>query len=52
MPTIISYRGYTVVYNIYGRREYTVQIDGDDCFFKTKKEAMKFIDELCKGEKV
>ena len=41
-----EYRGYYIEYNIYGKGEYTVQIDGDDVFFKTIKEAMTFIDSL------
>ena len=48
MPTLISYKGYTIVYNIYGNREYTVQYEGDDLYFRTKAEAKKFIDEVTK----
>lgn len=44
----IKYRNYDIEYNIYGANEYTVQYCGDDFFFKTEKEAEKFIDTLKK----
>lgn len=41
-----EYKGYYIEYNIYGQKEYTVQYDGDDVFFKTEQEAKDFIDRL------
>lgn len=46
--SITKYRGMEIAYNIYGQNEYTVQYCGDDFFFKTEKEAEKFIDSLDK----
>ena len=42
---IISYRNREIEYNLYGRKEYSVQFGGDDYFFKTEIEAQNFIDE-------
>lgn len=41
-----KYREFEIMYNLYGDNEYTVQYCGDDFFFKTEKEAEKFIDSL------
>ena len=41
-----KYRGMEITYNLYRQNEYTVQYCGDDFFFKTEKEAEKFIDSL------
>ena len=46
--SIIKYKGMEIAYNIYKQNEYTVQYCGDDFFFKTEKEAEKFIDSLDK----
>lgn len=43
-----KYRDFNITFNLYGQNEYTVQYCGDDFFFKTKKEAEKFIDSLDK----
>ena len=42
----ISYKGYDIEFNFYGKKEYTVQYQGDDIWFKTIDEAKKFIDEI------
>lgn len=44
--TTISYKGYDIEFNFYGKNEYTVQYQGDDIWFKTIDEAKKFIDEI------
>lgn len=41
-----NYRGYDIEYNLYGKKEFTVQYRGDDVWFKTEKEAKDFIDEI------
>ena len=41
-----EYKGYYIEYNFYGHGEYTVQVDGDDCMFKSEDEAKQFIDKL------
>lgn len=38
--------GFYVEYNFYGRNEYTVQYCGDDIFFDTKEEAIKFCETV------
>ena len=43
-----KYKDYDITFNLYGQNEYTVQYCGDDFFFKTEKEAEKFIDSLDK----
>ena len=43
-----KYKDFDITFNLYGQNEYTVQYCGDDFFFKTKKEAEKFIDSLDK----
>lgn len=40
------YKGYWIEFNLYGKEEYTVQVDGDDNWFDTEKEARTFIDSL------
>lgn len=46
--TTTKYRETDIIYNLYGRNEYTVQFMSDDYFFNTEKEAKKFIDdEVC-----
>lgn len=47
---IYEHNGYPIEYNLYGNKEYSVQYCGDDCMFKTLKEAKQFIDEMTKGE--
>lgn len=42
----IRYKNYDIEYNFYGQKEYTVQYQGDDIWFKTEKEARDFIDEI------
>ena len=42
----MEYKGYFIEYNIYGKKEYTVQYCGDDVFFRTLKEAKHFIDMI------
>lgn len=44
----MDYNGYTIEYDIYRHGEYSVYFMGDDFVFKTKEEAMKFIDEITK----
>lgn len=44
------YKGYDIEYNFNGNGEYTVQVDGDDVVFKSKEEAMNFIDSLDGGD--
>ena len=43
----IEYKGYPIEYNIYGKGEYTVDIDGDDVWCKSLEEAKQIIDEMC-----
>ena len=43
-----KYKDYDITFNLYGQNEYTVQYCGDDFFFKTEKEAEKFIDSIDK----
>lgn len=43
---IIAYKGHIINYNIYNKKEYTIQIFGDELYFKTEKEAKDFIDSL------
>lgn len=42
----LNYKGWTFDYNVYGRNEYTIQVDGDDIYFKSLKDVHKFIDEM------
>lgn len=42
----VSYKGYEISYNFYGREEYTVFFEGDDVWFKTLDEAKAFIDKM------
>ena len=42
----MSYRGYDIVFNIYGNGEYSVQFCGDDVIFDTEEQAKAFIDEV------
>lgn len=44
--TNTEYKGYYITHNAYGNNEYTVQYDGDDCYFDSEDDAKKFIDEL------
>lgn len=44
--TTTTYKNYDITYNLYGRKEYTVQFLGDDLFFNTKQAAKKFIDDM------
>lgn len=44
--TSTPYKGYSIDYNFYGRREFTVQFCGDDYEFPTELEAREFIDEI------
>ena len=41
-----EYKGYYITHNAYGKNEYTVQCDGDDCYFDSEDDAKKFIDEI------
>lgn len=41
-----NYKGYNIVYNIYGINEYTVQYCGDEYCFETEKDAESFIDTI------
>lgn len=41
-----EYKGYYITHNAYGNNEYTVQYDGDDCYFDSEEDAKKFIDGL------
>lgn len=43
---ITEYKHYYIEENFYGHGEFTVQYCGDDVWFKTKKEAMEFIEEI------
>lgn len=43
---IIAYKGHIITYNLYNKKEYTIQIFGDELFFKTEKEAKNFITSL------
>lgn len=43
-----DYKGYNIVYNMYGINEYTVQYCGDEYCFETEKDAEIFIDSLDK----
>lgn len=43
-----DYKGYIIIYNLYGINEYTVQYCGDDFCFETEKDAEIFIDSLDK----
>ena len=42
----IEYKNYCIEYDIYGRKEYTIQFCGDDLVFATEEEAKAFIDEI------
>lgn len=46
MGCYTEYKGYYIEYNFYGEGEYTVQVCGDDVWFKTIEEAKSFIDTL------
>ena len=43
---MVEYRGYCIDYNVYGLKEYSVQVDGDDVLFETVEDAKLFIDSL------
>lgn len=42
----VEYKGYTIVIGFYHNDDITVQYMGDDIFFESIEEAMKFIDEI------
>ena len=42
----VEYKGYGVDYDIYGKGEYTVSVDGDDVMFKTYDQAKAYIDKF------
>ena len=46
MGNVTEYKGYKIEFNFYGKGEYTVQVDGDDCWFNSEAEAKTFIDSL------
>lgn len=46
----IDYKGYQIEYNIYGKGEYTVDIDGDDVWCKSLEEAKQTIDDIYECE--
>ena len=41
-----NYKGYNIVYNLYGINEYTVQYCGNEYCFETEKDAENFIDSI------
>lgn len=43
---ITIYKEYEIDFNIYGRNEFSIQIDGDDIIFNTLKEAKNYIDNI------
>ncbi len=45
-----EYNGFYIEYDFYGQKEYSVQFCGDDFLFNTKEDAMKFCDNINKGE--
>lgn len=44
----LIYKGYGIEENVYGKNEFSIQLDGDDVLFKSLDEAKKFIDDLIK----
>ena len=46
MENVKEYKGYYIEKSFYGEGEYTVQYCGDDIWFETEEEAIKFIDEI------
>ena len=46
----LDYKGYQIEYNIYGKGEYTVDIDGDDVWCKSLEEAKEVIDGMSNDE--
>lgn len=42
----MSYRGFAIEFDFYGKEEYTVQFYGDDIWFETEEAAKNFIDEV------
>ena len=44
--TVCEYQGYSIDINVYGKNEYSINIDGDDCVFPTLKSAMDYIDKI------
>ena len=42
----ISYKRTDIIYNFYGRKEYTVFFEGDDVWFNTLDAAKAFIDKM------
>lgn len=45
-----EYRGYFIEYNIYNKKEYSVQFCGDDYIFTTPEAAKAFIDSINGGK--
>ena len=43
---VIHYKGWDLMYNFYGKGEYTIQHDDADIWFDTAEEAKKFVDEI------
>ena len=43
---MLKYKGYIIVFNLYGQYEYTIQYCGDELFFYTLRAAHEFIDNL------
>ena len=41
-----DYKGYIIIYNLYGINEYPVQYCGDEYCFETEKDAEMFIDSI------
>lgn len=46
----VTYKGYAIEFDFYGQKEYTVQYQGDDVWFKSEGEAKKFIDDIVSGK--
>lgn len=46
----VTYKGYAIEFDFYGQKEYTVQYQGDDVWFKSESEAKKFIDDIVSGK--
>jgi hypothetical protein len=45
-----TYRGYSIEYDYYDRKEYTVFFNGDDYWFEDKFDAYAFIDDMLAEE--
>ena len=41
-----KYKGHFIEFDLYGKGEYTVQVEGDDLWFATEEEAKKAVDEI------